>query len=101
MGFRQLVIPRIATAGTSFSPLPCQACHGYGDTSAHRVEVEVGAYWLASAPPSGAAAGAPPAGAPFILESARRRARVSAEARTRSKGARRTRERWKEGMIAS
>jgi hypothetical protein len=32
-------------------------------TSAHRVEVEVGADGLASAPPSWAAAAAPPAGA--------------------------------------
>jgi hypothetical protein len=26
---RQLLIPRIAAAGTSFSPLPCQAWYGY------------------------------------------------------------------------
>jgi hypothetical protein len=43
MASRQLLIPRIATVGTSFSPLPCQAWHGYGVTSAHRVEVEVAA----------------------------------------------------------
>jgi hypothetical protein len=54
---RQLLIPWIAAVGTSFSPLPCQAWHGYGVTSAHRVEVD------ASAPPTGAAAAAPPAGA--------------------------------------
>jgi hypothetical protein len=41
------------------SPLPCQAWHGYGVTSAHRVEVEVGADGPASVPPSGAAAAAP------------------------------------------
>jgi hypothetical protein len=63
MASRQLLIPRIAAVGTSFSPLPCQAWHGYGATSAHRVEVEVGADGPASAPPSGAAAVAPPAGA--------------------------------------
>jgi hypothetical protein len=60
---RQVLIPRIAAVGTSFSPLPCQAWHGYMVTSAHRVEVEVGADGPASAPLSGAAAGAPPAGA--------------------------------------
>ena len=63
---RQLLIPRIAAAGTSFSPLPCQAWHGYGVTSAHRVEVEVGADGAASAPLSGAAAAAPPAGAELV-----------------------------------
>jgi hypothetical protein len=57
------MIPRIAVVGTSFSPLPCQAWHGYGVTNAHRVEVEVGADGHANAPPSGAAAAAPPAGA--------------------------------------
>jgi hypothetical protein len=62
-GSRQLLIPRIAAVGTSFSPLPCQAWHNYGVTSAHRVEVEVGADGSASAPLSGAAAAAPPAGA--------------------------------------
>jgi hypothetical protein len=60
---RQLLILRIAAVGTFFSPLPCHAWHGYGATSAHRVEVEVGADGLASAPLSGAAADAPPAGA--------------------------------------
>jgi hypothetical protein len=60
---RQLMIPRIAAVGTSFSPLPCQAWHGYMVTSAHRVEVEVGADGPASALLSGAAAAAPPAGA--------------------------------------
>ena len=63
MASRHLLIPRIAAAGTSFSPLPCQAWHGYGVTSAHRVEVEVGPDGPASVPPSGAAAAAPPAGA--------------------------------------
>jgi hypothetical protein len=60
---RQLLIPWIAAVGTSFSPLPCQAWHGYGVTIAHRVGVEVGADGPASEPPSGAAAVAPPAGA--------------------------------------
>jgi hypothetical protein len=63
MASRQLLIPRIAAVGTSFSPLPCQAWHGYGVTIAHRVELEVGADGPASAPLSGAAAAAPPAGA--------------------------------------
>jgi hypothetical protein len=63
MASRQLPILRIADAGTSFSPLPFQARHGYMVTSAHRVEVEVGVDGLASAPHSGAAAAAPPAGA--------------------------------------
>jgi hypothetical protein len=63
MASRQLLIPRILAAGTSFSPLPCQACHGYMVTSAHRVEVEIGADGAASAPLSAAAAAAPPAGA--------------------------------------
>jgi hypothetical protein len=61
---RHLLILRIAAVGTSFSPLPCLVWHGYGVTSAYRVEVEVGADGLASAPLSGAAAVAPPAGAP-------------------------------------
>jgi hypothetical protein len=60
---RPLLIPQIVAVGISFIPLPCQAWHGYGVTSAHRVEVEVGAEKPASAPPSGAAAAAPPAGA--------------------------------------
>jgi hypothetical protein len=64
---RQLLIPRIAAVGTSFSPLPCQACHGYRVTGAHRVEVEVGADGHASAPLSEAAAAAPPAGAQVFL----------------------------------
>jgi hypothetical protein len=59
----QLLIPRIAAVVTSFSPLPCQAWHGYMVTIAHRVEVEVGPDGPANAPPSGAAAAAPPAGA--------------------------------------
>jgi hypothetical protein len=57
MASRQLLIPRIAAIGTLFSPLPCQALHGYGITIAHRVEVEVGADGRASAPPSGTATG--------------------------------------------
>jgi hypothetical protein len=52
---------------TSFSPLPCQAWHGYGVTSAHRVEGEVGADGPTTAPPSGAAAAPPPAGANTVL----------------------------------
>jgi hypothetical protein len=48
MASRQLLIPRIAAVGTSFSPLPG---HGYWVTSAHRVEVEVGADEHASATP--------------------------------------------------
>jgi hypothetical protein len=59
---QQLMIPQIATVGTSFGPLPCQA-HGYGVIIAQRVEVEVGADGPTSAPSSGTAAGAPPAGA--------------------------------------
>jgi hypothetical protein len=62
MASRHMMIPRIAAAGTSFSPLPCQALHGYGVTNAHRVEVEVDADGPTSATPSRAAA-APPAGA--------------------------------------
>jgi hypothetical protein len=63
MASRQVLIPRIAAIVTSFSPLPCQAWHGYGASSAHRVEVEVvGADGHANTPPSGAAAAAPPAG---------------------------------------
>jgi hypothetical protein len=46
-------------------PLPCQAWQDYMITSAHRVGVEVGADVHASAPPSGAAAATPSAGAPF------------------------------------
>jgi hypothetical protein len=30
MASRELMIPRITTAGTSFNPQPCQAWHGYG-----------------------------------------------------------------------
>jgi hypothetical protein len=60
MASRQLVIPRIAVAGTSLSPLPCQAWHGYMVTSAHRVETVVSTDIHASAPPSGAVAAAPP-----------------------------------------
>jgi hypothetical protein len=60
MASRQPLIPRIAAAGTSFSPLPCQAWHGYRVIDAHRVEVEVGADGPASAPLSGVAAGGRP-----------------------------------------
>jgi hypothetical protein len=60
MASRQLMITRIAAAGTLFSPLPYQAWHGYRVTNAHRVEVEVSAEGHASAPPSGAAAAALP-----------------------------------------
>jgi hypothetical protein len=63
MASRQLMIPRIAAAGTLSSPLPCQAWYGYMVTSAHCVEVEVGADGPPSAPLSGAAAITPPAGA--------------------------------------
>jgi hypothetical protein len=52
------MIPRIAAVGTSFSPLPCQAWHGYGVTSAHPVEVEVVPRGL-RAHPYGAAAVVP------------------------------------------
>jgi hypothetical protein len=63
MASGQLMITRIAATGASFSPLLCEAWHGYRVTSTHRVEVEVGADGPASAPPSGAPAAAPPAGA--------------------------------------
>jgi hypothetical protein len=63
MASRLVLITRIAAVGTSFNPLPCQAWHGYMITSAHRVEVEVGADGHASAPSPGAAAAAPPADA--------------------------------------
>jgi hypothetical protein len=66
MASRQQLIPRIAASGTLFNPLPCQSWHGYGATSAHRVEVEVGADGSASAPPSRAAAVAPPAGEAYF-----------------------------------
>jgi hypothetical protein len=52
MASRQLLILRIAIIGTSFSPLPCQTWHGYGVTSAHRVEIEVGADGPATVPPA-------------------------------------------------
>jgi hypothetical protein len=63
MASRQLLIPRIVATGTSFSPLPCRAWHGYMVIIAHHMEVEVGADGPASTPLSGAAAAAPPAGA--------------------------------------
>ena len=44
-------------------PLPCQAWHGYGVSSAHHGGRGGDADGPASAPPSGAAAAAPPAGA--------------------------------------
>jgi hypothetical protein len=53
MASRQLLILHIAAAGTPFSPLPCQAWHGMRFTYAHRVEVEVRADGLASAPSPG------------------------------------------------
>jgi hypothetical protein len=72
---RTWLIPRIAAAGTSFSPLPCHALYGYMFTSAHRVKVEVGAKGCASRErtPFGGAAGAPAAGAQaFSIENALR-----------------------------
>jgi hypothetical protein len=63
MASRNMLIARITVAGTYCSPLPCHAWHNYMVTNAHRVEVEVGADGHASAPPSGAAAATPPAGA--------------------------------------
>jgi hypothetical protein len=63
MASRQLLITRIAAAGTSFGPLPCHTWHGYKVTSAQCVEAEVGADGPASATPSRAAAAAPPVGA--------------------------------------
>jgi hypothetical protein len=53
MASRQLLITRIIAAGTSFSPLPCQAWDGYKVASAHRVEVEIGADGPAFTPPPG------------------------------------------------
>jgi hypothetical protein len=47
------MIPRIAAAGTLFSPLPCQVWHGMRFTNAHHVEVEVGADGPANEPPPG------------------------------------------------
>jgi hypothetical protein len=41
MASRHLSITQVAVAGTSFSPVPCQAWHSYMVTSAHRVEVNV------------------------------------------------------------
>jgi hypothetical protein len=67
MASRQLLIPRIAAPGTSFSPLPCQAWHGYMVTSDHRVEVGVSADGPASAPHSGAAGGAHAASADDLV----------------------------------
>jgi hypothetical protein len=63
MASRQPLITRIAAAGTSFSPLPRHALHGYRVTNVHRVAVEVGAEGSSSAAPFGAAAAAPLAGA--------------------------------------
>jgi hypothetical protein len=67
MASRLLLIHRIANAGTSSSPLPCQAWHGYMVISTHRVEVEVGADGSPRAPPSGAPATTPPTGAEGII----------------------------------
>jgi hypothetical protein len=64
---RKRLIPRIAAVGTLFSPEQCHARHGYGVTSAHGVEVEVGVDGPASAPLPGAAAAAPPAGALIMI----------------------------------
>jgi hypothetical protein len=61
MASQILLIARIAAAGSSFSPLPCKAWHGYMVTIAHRVEEEVGADGHASPPPCGTATVAPPA----------------------------------------
>jgi hypothetical protein len=66
MASRYMLNARIAAAGTSFTPLPCHAWHGYGVTSAYRVEVEVGADGHASATPSGTSAAPPPAGAVIV-----------------------------------
>jgi hypothetical protein len=46
------------------SPLPCQAWHGYRVSSAHHGEVR-GCRRACERTPSGAAAAAPPAGAPI------------------------------------
>jgi hypothetical protein len=62
MTSRQLLITRIAAAGTPLGPLQCQSWHVYRVTSAHRVVVEVGVDGPANASPSGAAAVGPPAG---------------------------------------
>jgi hypothetical protein len=68
MTFRHMLIARIAAAGTSFSPLPCKAWYGLKVTEAHNAdEVLVDADGYASAPPSEAAAAAPPAGARIYL----------------------------------
>jgi hypothetical protein len=63
MASLQLLVMRIAGDATSFSPLPYHVWPGYRISIAHRVEVEVGAHGHVSAPPSGAAAAVPPAGA--------------------------------------
>jgi hypothetical protein len=55
MASRQLLITRIAGAGTSFGPLPCQALHSYKVTGVHRMDVEVGADGPTSAPTPGPA----------------------------------------------
>jgi hypothetical protein len=68
-GFPTAADPADCRCRSSFSPLPCQAWNGYGVTSAHRVEVGVGADGPASAPPSGTAAAAPPAGAHATVNS--------------------------------
>jgi hypothetical protein len=68
MASRQLLIAWIAAVGTLFSPLPCQAWHGYMITCAHRVEVKVRTDGHASAAPSKAAVAAPPAGAAGVID---------------------------------
>jgi hypothetical protein len=61
---RQLLITQIATAGfTPPSPQPCTGWHGYRVTGAHHEDVGMSADGHAKAPPSRAAAAAPPAGA--------------------------------------
>jgi hypothetical protein len=53
MASRELLIPRIAAAGTSFSPLPCQAWHGFMVANAHPVEVEKVPTGIRAHPPPG------------------------------------------------
>jgi hypothetical protein len=58
------------------SPLPCQAWHGYGVSSAHDGEVR-GCRRACERTPSGAAAAAPPAGAAKMVCVAHSRADLS------------------------
>jgi hypothetical protein len=55
--------PKPSAPGFPTAADPADRWHGYMVTNAHRVEAEVGADRPASAPLSGAAAAAPPAGA--------------------------------------